>query len=281
MCDMKRKMIFVPAGGLANRIRATLSAIALAEQTGIELRVIWFRDWALHAAFRDLFVPRRLPGKVCIVEASASDLLVFDRPRQKNFHVPALFQKLLFRSCLYEHQIDALRTQGFDFEGWVKKEGNVYMASYLPFYTYPDALLHEVFRPIPQVETVIGKRTAVFSDYTVGVHIRRTDNALSIKHSPLELFFNCLDKEQAAHPDLCIYLATDSEEVKQTMRARYGERIVCAESKADRSTTEGIREGIADLWTLARTCKIYGSFHSSFSELAAELGDIPLQIVTR
>lgn len=41
---MKRKMIFVPAGGLANRIRATLSAIALAEQAGIDLRVIWFRD---------------------------------------------------------------------------------------------------------------------------------------------------------------------------------------------------------------------------------------------
>lgn len=277
---MKRKMIFVPAGGLANRIRATLSAIALAKQAGIDLRVIWFRDWALHAAFRDLFVPRRLPERVRIVEASASDLLVFDRPRQKNFHVPALFQKLLFRSCLYEHQIDALRTQGFDFEDWVKK-GNVYMASYLPFYAYPETLLHEMFRPVPQVEAVIGKRVAAFSAYTVGVHIRRTDNALSIEHSPLDLFFDCLDQELAAHSDLCIYLATDSEEVKQAMRARYGERIVCAESKADRSTTEGIREGIADLWTLARTQKIYGSFHSSFSELAAELGNIPLKTVTK
>ena len=113
------------------------------------------------------------------------------------------------------------------------------------------------------------------------MHIRRTDNALSIEHSPLDLFFDCLDQELAAHSDLCIYLATDSEEVKQAMRARYGERIVCAESKADRSTTEGIREGIADLWTLARTQKIYGSFHSSFSELAAELGNIPLKTVTK
>ena len=279
MCDMKRKMIFVPAGGLANRIRATLSAIALAEQTGIELKVTWFRDWALHAAFRDLFVPGRLPEGVRIVEASVMDLLVYDRPRQKNFRVPALFQKVMFRACLYEHQIDALRTQGFDFEEWVKQEGNVYMASYLPFYAYPDALLHEVFRPVPQVEEVIERRVSVFSAYTVGVHIRRTDNTLSIKHSPLELFFDCLDKEQAAHPDLCIYLATDSEEVKQAMRARYGERIVCAESKADRGSTAGIREGIADLWTLARTRKIYGSFHSSFSELAAEQGGIPLIVV--
>ena len=280
MCDMKRKMIFVPAGGLANRIRATLSAITLAEQTGIKLKVIWFRDWALHAAFRDLFVPQRLPGKVRIAEASVLDLLVYDRPRQKNFHVPAWFQKLLFRSCLYEHQIDTLRTQGFDFEEWAK-QGNVYMASYLPFYPYPETSLHEVFCPVPQIEEIIQKRVSAFSAYTVGVHIRRTDNALSIKHSPLELFFNCLDKEQAVHPDLCIYLATDSEEVKQAMRARYGKRIVCAESKADRGSTAGIREGIADLWTLARTRKIYGSFHSSFSELAAELGNIPLETVTK
>ena len=38
---------------------------------------------------------------------------------------------------------------------------------------------------------------------------------------------------------------------------------------------------LSDLWTLAHTRKIYGSFHSSFSELAAELGGIPLIVVKR
>lgn len=277
---MKRKMIFVPAGGVANRVRATLSAIALAEAAGVELKIIWFRDWALHAAFRDLFVPERLPAGVRIVEASAVDLLVYDRPRRKNFHVPAWFQRRMFRSCLYEHQADGLRQSGFDFLRWAR-QGKVYMAAYLAFYPYTPDLLHAVFRPVPEIAEEIGRRCALFPPYTVGVHIRRTDNALSIEHSPLELFFECLDRELAEHPGLGIYLATDSEDVKREMRARYAGRLICAGSKADRSTTEGIREGIADLWTLSRTRKVYGSFHSSFSELAAELGGIPLLVVKR
>ena len=275
---MKRKMIFVPAGGLANRIRAALSAIALAQHTGGDVEVLWFQDWALHAAFRDLFSPLSLPPNVRIKEASVCDLWVFDRPRRKNFHVLALFQKLIFDARLYEHQIDALRKGGFDFAEWAAR-GRTYLAAYLSFYPYPARLLHEVFRPVPEVQAVIDRRCAGFSPYTVGVHVRRTDNALSVEHSPLELFFARIDEELAAHDDLCVYLATDSEEVKQAMRRRYAGRVVCAESKADRSSVQGIREGMADLFTLARTRKVYGSFYSSFSELAAELGGIPLEVV--
>ncbi len=277
---MKRKMIFVPVGGLANRMRATLSAMALAEASGLELKVIWFRDWALHAAFHSLFAPQDLPARVRITEASARDLLVYDRPRRKNFYIPRGIQRCLFRSCLYEHQIDGLRQEHFDFSRWAA-QGNVYMASYLPFFPYPADWLRTVFRPVPQVASEINRRSAAFTSYTVGVHIRRTDNALSIEHSPIELFFGCIDKEQVGHPDMCIYLATDSEEVKQAMRMRYGKRVICAESKADRSTTAGICGGIADLYTLSRTQKVYGSFHSSFSELAAELGNIPLIVVRK
>ena len=40
-----------------------------------------------------------------------------------------------------------------------------------------------------------------------------------------------------------------------------------------------IREGVADMYTLARTQKIYGSFQSSFSNIAAQLGRVPLEIL--
>ena len=279
MHDMKRKMTFVPVGGLANRIRATLSAIALAEKTGVRLDVIWFQDWALHAAFHDLFSCSSIPENVRISEASILDLCLSDRPRKKNFYIPVLFQRLMFTSCLYEHQIDDIRKQHFDFEKWAV-QGRVYMAAYLSFYPYSSQLLHDVFYPVPDVLSLIERRSSAFSPYTIGVHIRRTDNVLSIKHSPLTLFFDCIDKELSGHHDLCIYLATDSEVVKQAMRARYKDRIVCAESQADRGSTKGIREAMADLYTLARTKRIYGSFYSSFSELAAEIGGIPLTVVT-
>ena len=273
-------MTFVPVGGLANRMRSTLSAIALARQTEGDVEIVWFQDWALHAAFHDLFSPLPSSPNVRIKEASAYDLWMFDRPRRKNFYVPALFQRLIFDARLYEHQIDSLRKSGFDFAEWAGR-GRTYLAAYVPFYPYPPHLLREVFRPVPEVQAVIDRRCADFSPYTIGVHVRRTDNTLSTEYSPLELFFARIDEELAAHDDLCVYLATDSEEVKQAMRRRYAGRLVCAENEADRSSTQGIREGVADLFTLARTRKIYGSFYSSFSELAAELGGVPLEVVRK
>ena len=78
---------------------------------------------------------------------------------------------------------------------------------------------------------------------------------------------------------MAIYLATDSEEVKREMKERYGDRIFCSGKKADRGSLEGIREGITDMYTLARTQKIYGSYQSSFSDMAAQIGGTPLEIL--
>lgn len=52
-----------------------------------------------------------------------------------------------------------------------------------------------------------------------------------------------------------------------------------SERQADYGSLEGIREGVADMYTLARTQKIYGSFQSSFSNIAAQLGRVPLEIL--
>ena len=38
-------------------------------------------------------------------------------------------------------------------------------------------------------------------------------------------------------------------------------------------------DGITDMYTLACTTKIYGSFQSSFSEIASQIGNIPLEII--
>ena len=67
--------------------------------------------------------------------------------------------------------------------------------------------------------------------------------------------------------------------MKREMKKRYGDRIFCSGKKADRGSLEGIREGITDMYTLARTQKIYGSFQSSFSDMAAQIGGVPLEIL--
>lgn len=272
------KITFVPVGGLANRMRAVASAVTLAKKTDSELSIIWFQDWALNAPFCQLFKPvdREIAR---LRDASQLDYALLDRPRSKNFHFPLLFQKLTFKSCLYERSITPLCNQRFDFERWAKEGRCVYMASYTAFQTYDYAWISRLFIPVEEIVEEVENRCHNFSDTMIGVHIRRTDNLASIRQSPIELFYQKLDKEIEANDKTGIYVATDSEEVKQAMKERYGDRILSSEKQADRGSLEGIRDGIADMYTLARTQKIYGSFQSSFSDMAAQIGGAPLEIL--
>ena len=271
--------IFIPVGGLANRMKAVASSFILAQQNQIETNVIWFQDWALHAPFNTLFEPIHSPN-ICIKEASLIDHIIYDRPRAKNLYIPRLFQYFIFRSCLYEKTIQDLKKQNFNFNNWIQK-GHVYMASYLDFQEISTDILRQLFIPLPTIQARIDQLCQQFSPYTLGVHIRRTDNTASIEQSPIELFITAIDKEIDLNVDVSIYLATDDESVKLELQKRYGKRLIFAKDKADRSSITGIQGGTVDMYALARTQKILGSFHSSFSELAAQVGNIPLEIIKK
>lgn len=271
--------IFIPVGGLANRMKAVASAFILSQQNQIETNVIWFQDWALHAPFNTLFEPIHSPN-ICIKEASLIDHIIYDRPRTKNLYIPRIFQYFMFCSCLYEKTIQDLKKQNFDFKNWIQK-GHVYMASYLDFQEISTDILRQLFIPLPTIQARIDQLCQQFSPYTLGVHIRRTDNTASIEQSPIELFITAIDKEIDLNVDVSIYLATDDESVKQELKKRYRKRLIYVKDKADRSSIAGIQGGIVDMYVLARTQKIFGSFHSSFSELAAQIGNIPLEIIKK
>lgn len=53
----KGKLLFVPSGGLANRMRAMASAWQMAQHTGVKVETVWFCDWALNAPFHAIFAP--------------------------------------------------------------------------------------------------------------------------------------------------------------------------------------------------------------------------------
>jgi hypothetical protein len=138
-----------------------------------------------------------------------------------------------------------------------------------------------LFRPNKEVMALVRTNESYFSGYTIGMHIRRTDNIDSIRRSPLELFIEAARQELAEHTDLTIFLATDSEEVKTVMRSEFAGRVVTSDHEASRDSVAGIREGLADMWTLSRTQRIYGSAGSSFSVMAARVGGVPLHILER
>jgi hypothetical protein len=272
------KITFVPVGGLANRMRAMASAVHLSQETNSQLNVLWFKDWALNAPFSCLF--ESINDKILnLKETSFIGRVLWDRPRKKNLYLPSIFHYISFTDCIYERSFFHLIQTKFDFNQWVKKNQNVYMASYSAFQPYEQFLISKLFVPIRTINDKIEKHCSLFEKNTIGVHIRRTDNIASIEQSPLELFYKKLDIDIEIHDNTSIYLATDSEEVKAQMRQRYGRRIICSENEASRNSIEGIQEGVVDMYTLAQTKKIYGSYGSSFSDMAAQINGRPLEIL--
>lgn len=123
--------------------------------------------------------------------------------------------------------------------------------------------------------------TSLFSEKRViGIHVRRTDNVISKKNSPLELFFKEMDKELAADKNVFFYVASDSLEEKKRLIVRYKERIITSFEQPQRNTYKGIVDALVELYALSETEKIYGSSCSTFSKLAAQLTGIELRILS-
>ena len=272
---MNGSLLFVPSGGLANRMRAVASAYELCKKADSTLQVVWFQDWALHAPFRSIFEETPL---VAIREATMLDHILYDRARKKNLFVPALPQRILFQRHIKEQDVTPLKKLSFDFEQWARGK-RCYMSCYQVFGSFPDELYSRLFRPVKEVMDVVDGYRSQFGSHTIGLHIRRTDNAESIAKSPTSLFINKVREEIDQHADAKVFLATDSAEVKQEFIAAFGSHIITPKEDACRDSISGIRGGVVDLWTLASTQKIYGSAGSSFSPMAASIGGVPLEIM--
>ena len=76
-------------------------------------------------------------------------------------------------------------------------------------------------------------------------------------------------------PEANFFLATDSSEVKQHLKEKFGKKIITQNGKdADRQSKHGMEEAVVDLFALASTQQIYGSSSSSFAITAAEFSNV-------
>lgn len=271
------ELVFVPSGGLGNRLRAAASAYNLSLHTGVRLRIYWFQDWALHAPFGSLFQPSPLLN---LTEGSWPAALLYDRPRRRNLFIPRLAQSLCFSQRIDERRVTPLKQQGFNFEAWARGKHS-YMSCYQDFGTFPDALYGQLFHPVKAIEDAITRNMGLLGNAPVGIHIRRTDNVEATRRSPLQLFIDQIRALLSERPDQRFYLATDDEPTKRQLRQLFGTAIVAADTQAERGTVEGIQAAVVEMFTLARTRCIYGTADSSFSVIASRIGEKPLHILER
>lgn len=120
----------------------------------------------------------------------------------------------------------------------------------------------------------------------IGIHVRRTDLIVFRPQLAKANIVLCDRMQQAIEldPDATFLLCADNPDSIQMLRKRFGDRVFWRQQKMkdtkkrkQRYTSQA--DAAMDLYALARTQRIIGTAKSSFSVYAAQLGDIPIDLV--
>lgn len=251
-------LIIQPIGGLCNRMRAINSSWMLAKERGDKLLIIWNINKELGCPFEEIFEP--------------NDQFRILNIRSK-WNVWKLFHQFssqfISNDTIRENKVDGLLTE--DFRKNLQKK--IYIATEEHFYPCHS---YELFHPQAMVQKRIDAMTAHFGAHAVGVHIRRTDNKPAIGKSSTDSFITSMEAELSLHPDTMFYLATDDRSEEAKLRKQFPDCILSNQNRdLSRDSVAGIQDAMVDLYVLANTQKIIGSFFSSFTDIAADMHQIP------
>ena len=253
-------IIIQPSGGLCNRMRVINSGWRLARERREKLRIFWSCNLELNCPFESLFRP--------VTEFQITNIRSVADPRK-------LFYQKTSRNYLTNEEILARRgPDGCLDSVYVKSlKGNTYIFTWEWFYPSED---YHLFIPSDILQKRIDGITAKFGSSCVGVHIRRTDNKPSIGKSSTDAFLSSMRQDLAADPDTMFYLATDDMGEEKRLREVFPDRILSNQKRClRRDSVEGIQDALLDLYCLANTRKIIGSYFSSFTDIAADMHKIP------
>lgn len=245
-------LVLQVCAGMANRLRALVSGICLAEDLKKKLHVIWpANEPSCMARFSDLFDPASLPAwvKVDLGPLEGDHVMVLSPEDMTNY-------------------INSSSTTPIKSYGWFHQTD-------LPrFYARFMAL-----RPAYSVQHELAKLAPLKHrpEHLVGVHIRRGDHEKSKQVSTLDVFIQAMNNQPASTHFL---VATDSSKERQELIKIFGqERLTFPANALSRMTLRGMQDALLDFLALSQTDKILGSYASSFSEMAAIYGRIPLIVV--
>lgn len=261
-----------PYGGLANRMRVIDSAFQLAKRNNACVRVIWELSDELNCPFDSLFETSK--------DLQVEEIVLSKTQRRMNEGIRRFFQLVKIRypfgysACLYDKEILKHIETGNDLNELLKSSTDIFIRTVHKF--YEDVHSFKEFDPVSSLKEKIEGYAAQYSEHTIGLHIRRADNKMSIKFSPLSGFTDLMDEAILKNQDSKFFLATDSPEVEELIKSKYGNRIIVHPKTLDRNTATGIQDSVVDLYCLSKTKRIVGSFYSSFSEVAARINGIEL-----
>ena len=270
---MNNKIVLEPFGGLANRMRVITSGLWLGKLTQKEVKLIWNIDAELNCPFEELF--ESIQNLEII---NKKNIYRFLRTVKSESTIKKLIRKygrLYFAQnyVIFEDEIvRAIRAGKLDILNFSKITKNMYFITCEGFAGNFDAL--NLFVPKPDIRSRIEEQSQRFNNKTHGIHIRRTDHDVAVRNSPTSLFTERIIADLKRDPDINYFLSTDDHEIEKQFKSQFGKKILTIEKEYSRNTPDGIKDALVDFYCLANTQKIYGSYWSSFSQLAARINSI-------
>lgn len=253
--------------GLCNRMRVIASGVFIARRLGAAPVVYWNKTPNCSCDFSDLFA---LPA-AGLYEVRAGGGM-HSIASKYNLWWPLLLRRLRYGQVIRCFDVNSMG----DIFPRIKDVDSLVLESHSPMAeNYP---INRLFSPREDILGAIDEAVNDFDDNVIGVHVRRTDNILSRSRSPLTSFIDIMDADIRNNPKARFFLATDDVETRRALVGRYGRRILYHDNILSRDSVAGMRDALIDLYCLSRTRKIVGSYWSSFSGMAAEIGGIELVI---
>ena len=291
---MPGKLVIRPINGLCNRLGVVSSFAVLARRSGRQLTVCWTtsRGWSdekLEDLFENGFVYAS-EGEFAFSNAVGVRL-----HEQLGVRGVGGVDEVWSASAgeAFAAVFDAAAHPVIAYHGYRRCQDLIPPESrrrLLPRFERDYAAELRRWRPIDPIQTQVDELASKFDDHTVGVHIRRGDAATHPRtvnqygRSSDAAFMAAMDRIRKRRPETSFFLATDCPETEQRFLERYGEAILSNPAKRFVPSIYGAPkenqyDAVVDLFTLARSQRLLGSYYSTFSTTAATLGGIRLQVV--
>ena len=286
------KLIVQPMGGLANRMRVIGALRQVALQASVPFEVRWVNNTDCGAGWKDLF---EIPSDFTVQELlppkhSGYSHEYYSKKWYKNIphQLWALRHGYLwFPYNIVEQMEEDTSPEGLErlFSNWIRllQRGKMLYISTgdwlgddydSSFFKPIQSLLYEINRFYTHTHTHTHTQVALY-----GIHIRRTDNTWAIENSPLSLFEKRIEKILKNEPNALFYLASDDAGTIAHIKNRYGDCILTRNKTFGRTSVEGMQDAVIEMWLLSKTKKIVGSYYSSYSDMAAKIGNVELEII--
>ena len=279
MCNMKRRIVIIPRGGLCNRMQF-VNACASLKKPNIIMTCFWEKNDECYIDVKDLFADDSpFYDKMSVITVDyRHPFLAFVYLGMKK--ICRIFRVMIDQLDFYyakEEMEKALEEKEADFaklllSGWAhcfsgceklsqKTEPNCFIPN--------QSIIDSVNNIVP---------TSVQKKY-VSFHIRRFDvnDGMVIPESYFENIEKKLSK--TINSGKTVFLACDDKNYKDKLLDTYGSKnqiLYQRDMKYGRSNTDGIVSAYIDLICLSFGSVVYGVSNSSFSRMAANIGGIQM-----